>query len=128
LEARSPFLDHAFAELACSVPARLKVRGVTTKRLLKRALAGRLPAGILHRKKQGFGVPIGPWLRGPLRPLVEDLLHRDRLRRVGLFSPDAVQRFVAEHVSGRRDHQRVLWPLIAFELWREAYLRGASWS
>ena len=128
LEARAPFLDHTFAALACSVPARLKVTGWTTKALLRRALAGRVPDAILQRRKQGFGVPIGPWLRGPLRPLLEDVLHRDRLRRVGLFSAEAVDRLVREHVEGEQNHQRSLWALLAFELWREAYIPRDSWA
>jgi asparagine synthase (glutamine-hydrolysing) len=128
VEARAPFLDHTFAELAGSVPARLKIKRWTTKYLFKRALAGRVPDAILQRRKQGFGVPIGPWLRGPLRPLVEDIFHRDRLRRVGIFSFEAVNRLVREHVSGEQNHQRVLWTLLAFELWREAYLPRDSWT
>jgi asparagine synthase (glutamine-hydrolysing) len=128
VEARAPFLDHTFAALACSVPARLKVKGWTTKSLLKRALAGRVPDAILQRRKQGFGVPIGRWLRGPLRPLLDDVLHRDRLRRVGLFSPEAVNRLVREHVAGEQNHQRSLWALLAFELWRGAYLPRDSWG
>jgi len=128
VEARAPFLDHTFAELACSVPARLKMKRWTTKYLLKRALAGRLPEAILTRRKQGFGLPIGRWLRGPLRPLLEDTLHPDRLRRVGLFTPDAVGRLVREHVTGEQNHQRSLWTLLAFELWREAYLPRDSWT
>ncbi len=128
VEARAPFLDHTFAALACSVPARLKVKGWTTKSLLKRALAGRVPDAILQRRKQGFGVPIGRWLRGPLRPLLDEVLHRDRLRRVGLFSPEAVNRLVREHVAGEQNHQRSLWALLAFELWRGAYLPRDSWG
>jgi asparagine synthase (glutamine-hydrolysing) len=128
VEARAPFLDHTFAELACSVPAQLKVRRWATKYLLKRALAGRVPDPILERRKQGFGVPVAKWLRGPLRPLLEDVLGRDRLRRIGLFSPDAVGRLVHEHVQGVQNHQRTLWTLLVFELWREAYLPGDAWT
>jgi len=106
----------------------LKVRRWTTKYLLKRALAGRVPDVILQRGKQGFGVPIGQWLRGPLRPLLERILDRDRLRRVGLFSPDTVTRLVREHLAGEQDHQRALWILLAFELWREAYVPCESWA
>jgi asparagine synthase (glutamine-hydrolysing) len=128
LEARAPFLDHTLVEFAGSVPARLKVKGWTTKYLLKRALAGRVPEAILRRRKQGFGVPIGRWLRGPLRPLLEDVLHRDRLRRVGLVSADEVGRLVHEHLTGAQNHQRSLWTLLTFELWREAYLSGNAWN
>jgi asparagine synthase (glutamine-hydrolysing) len=115
-------------ELTCAMPSAVKLRGLTTKYVLKRALAGRLPDPILQRRKQGFGVPITLWLRGPLRPLLEDTLNAERLRRVGLLDPEAVATLVSEHVTGHRDHRKVLWCLLTFELWREAYLPGASWT
>jgi asparagine synthase (glutamine-hydrolysing) len=128
VEARAPFLDPALVELACAMPPSAKLRGWTTKYALKRALGGRLPPAILQRRKQGFGVPVGQWLRGPLRPLLEQTLSRERLRRVGLLAPDPIARLVSEHVSGRRDHRKVLWCLLTFELWRESYLPDARWA
>ena len=128
VEARAPFLDPELVALVCAMPPSLKLRRWTTKYVLKRALAGRLPDAILERRKQGFGVPIAQWLRGPLRPILEQTLHPDRLRRVGLFAPQVVTRLVAEHVSGRSDHRKVLWQLLVFELWREAYLPDSRWS
>ena len=128
VEARAPFLDHTLVELACSIPPELKLRGWTTKYILKRALAGRLPSPVLQRRKQGFGVPIAQWLRGALRPLLEEVLHPDRLRRVGLFSSEGVGRLVAEHVAGKQDHRKALWTLLSFELWREAYLPDNAWT
>jgi asparagine synthase (glutamine-hydrolysing) len=127
LEARAPYLDHEFVELACSVPSAFKLKGWTTKYLLKRMMADRLPASIVHRRKQGFGVPLAQWLRGPLRPFLEDVLHADRLRRIGLFSPRAVARLVAEHVADKANHASALWTLMSFELWRDAYLPGLPW-
>ena len=106
----------------------MKLHGVTTKYVLKRALKGRLPDAIIQRRKQGFGVPLAQWLRGPLRPALEETLHPDRLRRVGLLDPKGVGRLVAEHVSARRDHRKVLWTLLAFERWRESYLPDATWT
>jgi asparagine synthase (glutamine-hydrolysing) len=90
--------------------------------LLKRALGDRLPPAILRRRKKGFGVPFGAWFRGPLASLLREILANDRMRRGGLFDPDAVSRLVDEHVAGVRDHDSVLWSLVAFELWRLAYL------
>jgi len=128
VEARAPFLDPDLVALLCAMPPSLKLRRWTTKYVLKRALAGRLPEAILSRRKQGFGVPLAQWLRGPLRPVLEATLHPDRLRRVGLLAPDAVGRLIAEHVSGHADHRKALWQLLVFELWREAYLPNSRWS
>jgi asparagine synthase (glutamine-hydrolysing) len=127
LEARAPYLDHEFVELACSVPSSLKLRGWTTKYLLKRMMAGRLPASIVSRRKQGFGVPLAQWLRGPLRPFLEEILEPDRLARIGLFAPGTVRRLVTEHIGDTANHTTALWTLLSFELWREAYLPGRTW-
>jgi len=128
VEARAPFLDPALVALACAMPSSLKLRGWTTKYVLKRALKGRLPDQILTRRKQGFGVPLAQWFRGPLRPLLEETLDAARLQRVGLLDPTGVARLVAEHVGGRQNHAKALWSLFTFERWREAYLPGATWT
>lgn len=128
VEARAPFLDPALVELTCTMPSSLKLRGLTTKYVLKRALQGRLPDTILKRRKQGFGLPLAQWFRGPLRPILDETLSADRLRRVGLLEPAAVARLVTEHLSGKHDHRKALWSLLTFELWRAAYLPNARWS
>src|SRR5262249_44187470 len=123
LELRAPFLDHTFVEFLGRIPSQLKLSGFRgLKGLLKRALGDRLPPAILRRRKKGFGVPFGAWFRGPLASLLREILANDRMRRGGLFDPDAVSRLVDEHVAGVRDHDSVLWSLVAFELWRLAYL------
>jgi asparagine synthase (glutamine-hydrolysing) len=123
LELRAPLLDHAFVELVGRIPARLKFRGFRDlKRLLRHALADRLPPEIRTRRKQGFGVPIGTWLRGPLAPVLHQLLAETRLRAGGVFDPIAIGRLVAEHGAGARDHARTLWALLVFESWRTHYL------
>jgi asparagine synthase (glutamine-hydrolysing) len=127
LEVRAPFLDPALVELTGSMPSSAKLHGLHTKSVLKRALAGRLPDAILERRKQGFGVPIAQWLRGPLRGLLEETLGVERLRAVGLLDAEPIARLVSEHVSGQQDHRNVLWRLLVFERWREAYLPGARW-
>ena len=127
LEVRAPFLDHAMVELAGRIPAGLKVRRWRTKHILKEALRGILPPEILARRKQGFGVPIAHWLREPLRGLLEERLRPDRVADVGLFEPATTTRLVSEHVSGRRNHGKVLWALLVFDAWRENYLPGARW-
>jgi asparagine synthase (glutamine-hydrolysing) len=128
VEARAPFLDPDLVALTCAMPSSLKLHGFTTKYVLKRALKGRLPDAIIDRRKQGFGVPLAQWFRGPLRPALEETLHPDRLRGVGLLDPKGVGRLVAEHMSARRDHRKLLWTLLAFERWRESYLPGATWA
>ncbi len=123
LELRAPFLDHHLVELLSRVPSRFKLSGFAgLKRLLKRALGDRLPAEIVRRGKQGFGVPLPGWFRGPLAGLLREVLAADRLRAGGIFAPAAVTRLVEEHLAGRRDHGRVLWALVVFESWRAAYL------
>jgi asparagine synthase (glutamine-hydrolysing) len=128
LEVRSPYLDRPLVDLASRIPTAFKLRGWQTKYILKRALRRDLPPSILHRRKQGFGVPIGPWLRGPLRPALEERLAPARVSGLGLFDPAAVQALVTEHVGGRRDHRKVLWALMMFDAWREHYLPGQQWT
>ena len=123
LELRAPLLDHTFVELVGRIPPRLKFQGFRgLKRLLKRALADRLPPQIAARRKQGFGVPLDVWLRGPLSATARDLLAGDRLRAGGVFDPTVVTRLHGEHQAGERDHSRSLWALLVFESWRESYL------
>jgi asparagine synthase (glutamine-hydrolysing) len=121
LEVRVPLLDRRVVELAARLPMDLKLRGLTTKWVLKRALAGVLPPEILARPKKGFGIPLGHWFRDELRPLVRDLCGRDAIRRGGLFRPEAVERLLSEHESGRRDHRKKLYTLLAFQLWTTRY-------
>jgi asparagine synthase (glutamine-hydrolysing) len=128
LEVRSPFLDRPLIDLASRIPASLKLSGWRTKYILKRAVAGDLPPAILHRRKQGFGVPLGAWLRGPLRDILEVRLAPERVARIGLFDPAAVRRVTSEHVGGRRDHRKLLWGLLMLDAWREHYLPGAQWT
>ena len=128
LEVRAPFLDRPLVELAGRMPSTLKLKGWRTKHILKRALRGLVPDSILGRRKQGFGVPLGLWMRGPLRRVLETRLARDEVIRIGLFDADATRRLISEHVSGAQDHQKVLWGLLIFDAWRERYLPGVRWS
>ncbi|MCK6546041.1 asparagine synthase (glutamine-hydrolyzing) [Myxococcota bacterium] len=117
LEVRAPLLDTRIVELAAAIPGALKLKGMTTKYLLKRAARGWLPDEIMDRPKKGFGVPIGEWLRGPLRGMAHDLLSRDRVRREGYLDPETVARLLDEHERGVADHRKPLWTLLAFQLW-----------
>jgi asparagine synthase (glutamine-hydrolysing) len=115
LEARVPFLDRALVEWAFRQPGRYKVRGGRGKRLLRRALAD-LP-DVARRPKHGFDVPLGAWLRGPLRPLMQDALSPAAVRRRGLFRPEAVEALVSAHLRGRGDYARKIFTLMALESW-----------
>ena len=122
LEARCPFLDHELLEFACSIPSELKLRGMTTKYILKAALADILPKEIIHRKKHGFGVPVGRWFRTSLKSyLHETLLSRAALAR-GYFHEPTLRRLMAEHESGKRDHGHRLWALLTLEIWHRMFI------
>ena len=117
LEARAPFLDREVAEFACRLPFGFKLRGLTRKYILKKALADVLPREILTRNKRGFLIPVAKWLRGRLRPLMDELLGEAHLRAQGLFEPKAVRALVEEHASGRADRRKELWTMLVLQLW-----------
>jgi asparagine synthase (glutamine-hydrolysing) len=118
LEVRCPFLDPEVVDLAFRIPGPRK-RG---KAALKRAFRELLPAKIRRRGKMGFAVPLAEWLRGPLRSLMEDALLGREARERGVFAPGPVERWVREHLSGKRDHRDRLWLLLMFELWARKFL------
>jgi asparagine synthase (glutamine-hydrolysing) len=122
LEVRVPFLNHALLEMAARMPADLKMRGFKRKYILKRAAASLLPREVVWRKKAGFGAPIRSWLRGPLRPLVEDLLSEETVRRRGLFQPREVKRIIAANLSGREDYNLQVFQLLNLELWQRTFI------
>jgi asparagine synthase (glutamine-hydrolysing) len=121
LEARAPFLDYTFVEFVNSIPFGLKLKGLTTKYILKKAMQKKLPPEILARPKKGFGIPVGKWFRHDLRSLLLDTLSESRLRRQGLFDPVEVTRIVDEHLRGTKDNRKQLWTLFIFQLWHERY-------
>lgn len=121
LEGRVPFLDYRLVEAMAALPTSLKLRGLDAKRVLKQVERDRLPPAVVGRRKKGFGIPIADWLRGPLKPLLDDYLSPSYLRAQGLFRTDAVQRLVREHLEGRADHRKPLWTLLVFQRWAENY-------
>jgi asparagine synthase (glutamine-hydrolysing) len=122
LEARSPFLDHHVIEFAASLPEKYKLRGLTTKYLLKRVLKKLLPAENLGRRKMGFGEPIGHWFRGKLQSFLrENILSQSAIKR-GLFKPDEVKRLVDLHTRSERDYSHQLWTLLMLELWFQRFI------
>ncbi len=128
LEVRAPLLDTRVVEFAAAVPGNLKLKGNVTKYLLKEAVRPWLPDEIIDRPKKGFGIPVGEWLRGPLKAMAADLLAPDKIKREGLFNPQEVQRLFNEHQQGVADHRKPLWTLLAFQLWQERFGSGQSLS
>jgi asparagine synthase (glutamine-hydrolysing) len=120
LESRAPLLDHRVVELAWRVPTRAKLRDGRGKWLLARLLDRYVPRALTERPKMGFGVPVGTWLRGPLREWASELLRPARLRDGGFLDGDAVWTKWLEHRSGRRSHANLLWAVLMFEAWRDA--------
>jgi asparagine synthase (glutamine-hydrolysing) len=121
LEVRVPFLDNRVVEFVAGVPAAYRLRGFRLKRLLKAAVRGLVPEFVLTRSKRGFGTPMGDWLRGDLRPLVEDLLGEARLRREGLFDPAVVRGLLAAHAARSEDGTEAILALLTFEIWRDRF-------
>ena len=124
LEVRVPFLNYELVELAARMPPNLKLRGFKRKYILKRAAERLLPREVVWRKKAGFGAPLRSWLRGPLREMTADLLSEERIRRRGLFRPEAVQRIVSENLSGREDYNLQVFQLLTLELWQQIFMDG----
>jgi asparagine synthase (glutamine-hydrolysing) len=117
LESREPLLDHKLLEFAATVPTSLKLKNGRSKYLLRRLLERRIPKSIVDRPKHGFEAPTGEWLRGPLAPMVDDLLLDGRLRSRGIFDDREVTRIWREHRSRTDDHRHRLWSLVMLELW-----------
>ena len=122
LELRVPFLDPKVADFAFALPTKLKVRGLSKKRLLRQALEPLLPREIVHGRKQGFSIPIAAWLRGPLEPFAREVLAPSALARQGLLDPAAATPLLDRHVAGREDLSRQIWGLMALTLWFDRYV------
>ena len=117
LEARCPFLDDRVVELAWRLPTAVKIRGGQGKMPLRRVLRRYLPEALFERPKQGFNVPIGEWLTGPLRGWAEELLDGASIRREGLLHSGRIQACWQQHLSGRRDRSGELWAILMVQAW-----------
>ena len=124
LETRVPMLDAAVVQLAWRLPLSMKLREGTGKWALRQLLYRHVPRALIERPKAGFAVPIGQWLRGPLRAWAEELLHEPRLQGDGFLHPACVRTLWRDHQRGHRDHTPRLWSVLMFQAWR-ASLGGA---
>jgi len=122
LEIRMPFLDHTFVDFATAIPSSLKLKGMHTKHILKKAMSEVLPPEILTRKKIGFDIPLGIWIRHELREFVTDVLSPDCMKRHGFFNHDYIETLLKEHFQGAHNHRQLLWPLIIFQFWYNRYM------
>jgi asparagine synthase (glutamine-hydrolysing) len=123
VESRVPFLDHKLVEFTSGLPERLKLRGWTTKYVLRKAMKGVLPEAILSRPKMGFPVPIGKWFRGPYRSITNEYVLSERALSRGIFQQDLVRSLVNRHDAGE-DHSERLWALVNFEMWQRQFIDG----
>jgi len=121
LEARVPLIDHRVAEFAWRLPRDAKIRGGVSKWLLRQVLYRHVPPELIERPKMGFSIPLGEWLRGPLRDWAESLLSESRLREAGLLDTARVRQCWQDHLSGRHNRQYLLWNVLMFEAWRERW-------
>ncbi len=130
VEVRVPFLDRELVEfVAWNVPPNLKLNGFfapTTKYIFRRAMRGLLPREVLLQPKAGFAAPLDYWLAHDLREMLDDLLSAERVRKRGLFRPEAVHMLVDEHRRGRQDWSMQLWQLLTLELWMQTFLEGGA--
>lgn len=126
LEARVPLLDHRVVEYAWTLPPDRLLQGNQGKKLLRQVLYKYVPREMVERPKTGFGMPVGDWLRGPLRDWAEDLLADTKLRQDGLIDPTPVRLRWQEHLSGKRNWQHSLWTVLMFQAWRARWGSAAT--
>lgn len=126
LEARVPFLDHRFVEFAATIPSAMKLKGKSTKYLLKKAMGDLLPNEILTRGKEGFSIPIKNWLKTDLKDLMMDVLEPSKVRREGFFNPEYVEKLKDEHLKDKENHSHRLWSMMVFGIWQDIYLRSEN--
>ena len=122
LEVRAPFLDYRLVDFANSLPYDSKLRGFTTKYILKELMKDKLPADILNRPKKGFGIPIAKWINNELKSWVDDLLSEDKIKNQGIFNFQYINQILMEHRAQKSDHRKKIWTLLMFQQWYENWM------
>jgi len=118
-----PFMDHRLAAYASSLPDNFRVRGRTTKWILREAMKRLLPKAILERPKVGFRVPVNEWFRGEMKEYLFDHLTGNASFTRDYYKPDVLNRILSEHMDGRQNHEKLLWSLLNLEIWHQEYLK-----
>ncbi len=121
LEIRAPFLDRTLVEFLNSLPEKYKMKGFTVKYILKKLMGDKLPTQVVYRPKKGFGIPVSLWLRNELRDTMEQCLSEQKINKQGLFNYFYIEKLKKEHLSGKRNHRKLLWNLMIFEMWYDNY-------
>jgi len=123
IESRVPFLDHKLVEFTARMPREMKLRGGTTKWILRKAMKGILPDEILERPKMGFPVPVGRWFRGEFKHIVDEYVLSDRVKARGIFDQQFLAELIAKHNAGENHDERI-WSLVNFEIWQRRFIDG----
>ena len=119
LEVRAPLLDYRLIDFITALPLNYKLRGFTTKYLLKKLMAGKLPPEIIRRPKKGFGIPLAKWINSDLRDFTADILSEKKIKEQGILNYKFVSQLLDEHRRGKKDHRKILWALMVWQLWLE---------
>jgi asparagine synthase (glutamine-hydrolysing) len=122
LEVRVPFLNHELVSLTERIPAELKIKGLKRKYILKKAVEEILPKEIIWRKKAGFSAPVRSWIRTSLKPLIDDLLSEETIKKRGLFDAKQVRKIIELNQSGKEDYNLQVFQMLAFEIWHRTFL------
>ncbi|MFH1790302.1 MAG: asparagine synthase (glutamine-hydrolyzing) [bacterium] len=124
LEVRAPFLDYTLVDFICSLPSKLKLKGLTSKYLLKELAKNKLPENIINRRKKGFSIPLSLWLRKDLKDFMTDLLSEDRINRQGIFNYSWIEKLMKNHLTGKVDERKKLWTLLVFQMWFDRWAKN----
>jgi asparagine synthase (glutamine-hydrolysing) len=126
IETRPPLADYRIVERIFTLPPKFRIRGNTQKWLLKKVAEHYLPHEIVHRPKAPFNAPLRAWMRGPLAPMVDDLLSETALRRRGIWNVSFVRNCVESDRRGREDNSMLIWTLLTFELWFRTFFESST--